>query len=59
MVVGREGVMKMGDGSDVPRITCRGAYQEGVLVVNEVGDNQFHEILREIEDRGRVDCGRV
>jgi hypothetical protein len=35
--------MKVGDGGDVPRITCHGARQEGVLIVNVVGDNQFHE----------------
>ena len=51
--------MKVGDGSDVPRVTGRGAYQEGVLVVNEVGDNPFHELLWEIGDWRRVVGRRV
>jgi hypothetical protein len=38
--------MKVGEGSDVPRVTCRGACQEGASIVNEVGDNLFHELLR-------------
>jgi hypothetical protein len=38
MIVGREGMMKMGDGGNVP---C----QEGALVVNQVGDDLFHELL--------------
>jgi hypothetical protein len=48
--------MKMGDGSDVPRVTCRGACQEGALVVNEVGENQFHKVLRKLCDWRRA-CG--
>ena len=59
MVVGREGMMKMRDSSDVPRITCCGTCEEGALVANEVRDNPFHKLLREIGDRGWVYCGRV
>jgi hypothetical protein len=40
IVVGREGVMEMWDGSNIPRVTCRGARQKSALVVNEVRDNQ-------------------
>ena len=58
MVVSREGVMKMGGGSDVPRATCRGARQESARVVSEVRDNQFHELLRELGDWGRICGGR-
>jgi hypothetical protein len=56
LVVGREGVMEMMDGGDVPRVTCQGARQEAACVINEVGDNLFHEFLREFGD-GRT-CGR-
>ena len=45
-IVGREGVMKMGDGGNVPRETCHGARQEGARIVNEVGDDRFHKLLR-------------
>jgi len=31
--------MKMGDGSDVPWVTCQGTCQEAAFVVNEVGDD--------------------
>jgi hypothetical protein len=51
--------MKMGDGSNVPRVTCRGACDESVHVVNEVGDNQFHKLLWELGDWGRMCGGRV
>jgi hypothetical protein len=59
MVVGCEGVMKMGGGSDVPRVTCRGARQESARVVSEVGDNQSHELLRELGDWGGMCSGRL
>lgn len=56
-VVGCEGVMEMGDSSDVPRVTCHGARQEAVRVVNEVGDDNFDDILWELGDWRRR-CGR-
>jgi hypothetical protein len=40
--------MKLGDGSNIPRVTCHGACEEGACVVSEVGDNQVHELLREL-----------
>ena len=50
IVVGGEGVMKVVDGDNVPRVTRQGALQEGALVVNEVGDDQVHELMRELGD---------
>ena len=44
----------MGDGGDVPRVTDNGAYKEGAGVVNKVGDDNFHELLREPGDWGRT-----
>ena len=44
--------MKIGDGSNVPRITCHGARQEAARVVNEVGEDRFDKILRELGDWG-------
>jgi hypothetical protein len=49
--------MKVGDGGDVPRVTGHRACKEGAGVVNEVGDDRFHEVLRELGDWGRT-CGR-
>jgi hypothetical protein len=49
--------MKVRDGSDVPRVACRGACQEGARVANEVGDNQSHELLRELSNWGCVCSG--
>jgi hypothetical protein len=46
----REGVVKMGDSSNVPRVAGHGTCQEGGGVVNEVGDNCFHEFLWEPGD---------
>ena len=54
IIVGREGVMKIGDGGDVPRETCHGVRQEGAYIVNEVGDNHFHKLLQELGDWGRT-----
>ena len=56
IIVGREGVMKIGDGGDVPREICHGARQEGAYIVNEV-DNRFQKLLRELGDWGRT-CSR-
>ena len=53
-IVGREGVMEIGDGGNVPRETCHGARQEGARIVNEVGDDRFHKLLRELGDWGRT-----
>ena len=53
-VVGCESMVKMGDDSDVPRVTCQGACREGAGVVDEVGDDDLHKLLRELGDWGRV-----
>lgn len=45
VVVGREGVVEMGYGGDVPRITCHGTREKGADVVNEVGNDDFHKFL--------------
>ena len=58
-VVGCEGVMERGDGSHVPRVTCHGTCQESAVVVNEVGDDYFHELLWELGDWGRRCGGRL
>ena len=36
--------MKVGDGSDVPRVTGHGAHQEAASVVNEVGNDHFNDL---------------
>ena len=53
-VLCREGVMKMGDGDDVPRVACHGTCEEGGGVVNEVGHDHFYEVLWELGDWGRT-----
>ena len=53
-LIDREGVVKMGDDGDVPRVAGHGACQEGGGVVNEVGDNCFHKVLREPGDWRRM-----
>jgi hypothetical protein len=45
------------DGNNVPRVTRQGARQEGALVVNEVGDDQVQELVRDPGYWARV-CGR-
>ena len=57
--VGREGVVKMGDGCGVPRVTCHGARKKGGCVVSKVGDNYMHEILRELGYWGGTWSGRL
>ena len=52
--VGREGVVKMGDGCDIPRVAGHGARKEGESDINEVGDNQIDELLRKPGDWGRA-----
>ena len=54
VVFGRERVMKMGDNGDVPRIARQGARQEAACVVNEVGGDDFHKLLRELSDCRRA-----
>ena len=51
--------MKVGDSGNVPRVTGHGACQEAGCVVNEVGDDHFHDLLREIGDWGRAWGGRL
>jgi len=46
--------MKMGDGSDVPRVTCHRARQETRRIVNEMGDNHFNKLLRKLGSWGRT-----
>ena len=45
-----EGVVKMGYGANIPRITGQGACDEGGGVVNEVRENYLHDFLRETGD---------
>jgi hypothetical protein len=54
IVIGREGVVKMRQCGDGPRVTGHRAREEGVSVVNEVGDDQFHEFLWEPGYWGRM-----
>ena len=44
--------MKMGDGSNIPRVTGQGACDESGRVVNEVRENYLHNFLRETGDWG-------
>ena len=44
----------MGDNGNIPRVACQGACQEAALVVDEVGENDLDEILRELGDWGRA-----
>jgi len=53
-LTGRDGVVEMGDCSDIPRVACHGACEEGGGVVNEVGNDHFDEVLREFCDWGRA-----
>jgi len=47
----------MGDIGDVPRITCRGAYQKNAGVLSEVGGDNFHKLLRGLGDWGLAPGG--
>ena len=49
--------MKVGDDSDVPRVTRQGARQKAVGVVNEVGGDNFYKLLGELGDWGRTSDG--
>ena len=53
-VVSREGVVKVGDGCDVPRVAGHGAHKESAGVADE--EVQFCELLRKLGDWGCV-CG--
>lgn len=53
LFVNREGVMEIGDGSRVPRVTGHGARQKAVFVVDEVGDDHSHKLLWELGNWGR------
>jgi len=44
--------MEVGDGNNVPRVTRHGTRQEAGRVVNEIGENRFEKILRELGDWG-------
>ena len=56
--VGREGVVKVGYCSDVPRVTGHGARKEGVRIADEVGNNKLHEFLWEPGGLGWACGGR-
>lgn len=47
-VVGREGVVKMGCGGNIPRVTGQRARKEGAGVVNKVRDDHLYEFLWKI-----------
>ena len=51
--VDREGVVKVGDGGTVPRLTGHGARKDGLGVVNGVGYDRFHKLLWEPGGLGR------
>jgi len=42
--------MKMGHGGGVPRMAGHGTCKKGADIVNEVGDDEFDEFLRELGD---------
>lgn len=50
LVVGREGVVEMGYGGDVPRVTGHRTRKKGGSVVDKVGDDDFYEVLRKPGD---------
>ena len=50
-VVGCEGMVKMGDDSNVPRVTCQGACRWGADVVDEVGNDHSHKLFWKLGDR--------
>ena len=59
LVVGRKGVMKIGDGSNVPRVACHGAHEEAMRVVDEVENDHIYQLSRELGDWGRTFSGRI
>ena len=50
--------MEVGYGSDVPRTARNGTRAESMSVVNEVGNNHSHDILRKLDGLGRTRDGR-
>ena len=52
--VSGEGVVEIGDGDHVPRVTGHGTGDDTVFVINEVGDDDLHRFLREFGDWGRT-----
>ena len=48
-----EGVMEMGNSGNVPGATGQGAREEGLLVIDEMSDDNFDDLLRKPGDRGR------
>lgn len=59
LVVGREGVVEMGNAGYVPRVTGPGARQKAAFVVNEVGDYYFYKLLGELGDWGWTSGGSL
>lgn len=49
--------MKIGDSSHIPRATGHGACKEGASVVNEIGNDKFHKVLRELRNWRRTSGG--
>ena len=56
-VVDSKVVVEVGLSDDVPGVAGHSARHEGVNVVNQVGDNDFHEFSWEPSDRGRTGGG--
>lgn len=52
--IDREGVVKMGYGSEVPRVTSHRARDESVDIIDEVKYDDLQEFLRKTCDWGRV-----
>ena len=44
----------MGNDGDVPGVTGQGACEEAALVIDEVGDDHFKDLLGESGDRGKI-----
>ena len=54
-----EGMMEMRYGGDVPRIAGQGACAKTELVVDEMSDDNFNDVLRNPGDRGRARRGSL
>ena len=54
-----EGMMEMRDGGDVPRIAGQGACAETELVVDEISDDDFNDVLRKSGDRRQACRGSL
>ena len=55
----REGMVRVGGGCDIPRVAGHGERKEGEDVVDEIGDNHFHELLGKRGDWGRAQCSHL